>query len=64
MQTDDKLLTIAQAVTEYRSRLPFLENEDKTWRAIRANHIPAVKIGRRVYLSTAKLDALAKGSAA
>ena len=64
MQTDDKLLPVAQAVAEYGASLPFLDNEDKAWRAIRAGHVKAVRIGRRVYLSTASLSALARGDAA
>lgn len=64
MQNDDKLLSVRDAVAQFKDRLPFLDNEDKAWRAIRDGHVPSIPAGRRRYLSTAKLEALARGEKA
>ena len=62
MRTEDKLLEVKAAVAELGGRFPFLKNEDQAWRLIRTNQIPAVRIGRRVYLSVTQIvEHCAKG---
>jgi hypothetical protein len=58
---EPRLLTIAEAVTEFGARLPFMKDEDSAWRAIRTGGVPALQVGRRRYVSTAVLEALTRG---